>query len=165
MGCLLAILSLASTFEFMGENDASFVEWFFLNPCSVFALPFAVSLGAARKIRNLSASFVFAVPVFFFAAAGMAWFPWNRELLLPQAGHVAMLSSVACLAGMVREFRGKAGKRWIAAGLLLLGTYLFFQGTWIRANPKRARTVAERAGIPADRIPRFLNGSAEPGGR
>ncbi|MCK8060266.1 MULTISPECIES: hypothetical protein [unclassified Fusibacter] len=91
---LLFILSVNSTFYFLGIAKSSVLQWLNFNACAPTGVVFILGYLLYRIKGHVALLYASAVPLFFFGTMGLFIFPWDGYNLMAQANHIVMTGAV-----------------------------------------------------------------------
>ncbi|QBD74694.1 hypothetical protein EPA93_01285 [Ktedonosporobacter rubrisoli] len=94
LAILLSLTTLQAMFFYFGMLKVRFIEWVFVNPCSISNLVFLVGSLVFLLSGSWMIMYIAALPLFFFGTQGLFIFSWRGMNLIPQASHLLMTISL-----------------------------------------------------------------------
>ena len=113
--------TLAPTGFFFFKLKATFIQWLFLNPCSISSTTFLLGFLIYKFSGNHVVQFIGVPPLLFFGIVGLFRFPWTGVGFLIQMTHLIMVMT-ACWAIYICFSQKKLSQLLIG---LLLGIVIF----------------------------------------
>ncbi len=132
---LLFVVTLVSTFFFLGKLKVSVVEWFAFNACAVTSY---VYLGCfiAFLVRKNGGLLVFtSLPLFFLGTLSMFVLPWSGSYLIAHVTHIIITVNILWAFYIVLKY--KAYKGWaigLMVGMLVFAPYIAYVQTYNQAH-------------------------------
>ena len=128
---ILFLITLSSTWFFLGEMKVTLAEWVVMNSCSptsyLYIVCFVVFL-ITRKSVLLPITFL---PIWFLGSMAMFYLPWNGEMMIAHVGHIIMtLNLIWVVWTMIshREYKS------LATGLLISMVWSVSYITYVLSN-------------------------------
>lgn len=146
IGWAIAILNLImiinSTWFFLGMLKFSVIAWLYFNACAPSVVIYLVGFFSGR--REIMAA---SMPsLFFFGGVGLFVFSWSGTSLVPQAGHILMVTAIVYTA-MVTAME-KIWKKTLTGfiiGLVFFAIFLPFQQRYVKEHPEYVKKLGDPA--------------------
>ena len=131
LAALLFLITLSSTWFFLGQMKVSLPEWVVMNSCSptsyLYLVCFVIFL-ITRKSVLLPVAFL---PIWFLGTMAMFYVPWNADMMIAHVGHIIMTLNLAWVVWTMvshREYKS------LATGLLISIVWSVPYITYVLAN-------------------------------
>lgn len=113
---LLFVVTLVSTFFFLGKLKVSVVEWFAFNACAVTSYLY-LGCFIAFLISKKGGLLVFtSLPLFFLGTISMFVLPWSGSYLIAHVTHIIITANILWAFYIVLKYKAYKG---MAIGLLV----------------------------------------------
>lgn len=131
---LLFVVTLVSTFFFLGKLKVSVVDWIAFNACAVTSY---VYLGCfvAFLVRKKGGLLVFtALPLFFLGTLSMFVLPWSGSYLIAHVTHIIITANIIWAFYIVLKYKAYKGMAIsLMIGMLVFAPYIAYVQTYNQA--------------------------------
>lgn len=126
------LMSLNSSFFFIGKMQAGIDGWLMMNSCAPSVFLFAAGFLLKSPVIMTAGSTM----MFRYGTLGLFFFRWDGFNLIAQAGHIFMtLGVIYTIAYIVREKNWSVLLKGLMLGIAILIPYMIIQGIWFDAHP------------------------------
>jgi|WetSurMetagenome_2_1015567.scaffolds.fasta_scaffold917714_1 hypothetical protein len=121
LACLLLLMTLNSTWYFLGIAKVNVIQWLVFNACAPSSLAYLVGFILFFTTENKMWLTVATIPIFFFGTMGFFVFSWSGYNIMAQLSHITMTLNMLWGLWIVLK-----DKNFEALGKgLLIGTVIF----------------------------------------
>lgn len=143
---LLFLITLFSTYFFLGELKMGFSDWIAFNSCSPVSYLFILFFMVFFIRRQYGWLVLTTLPVYYLGTLSMFVLPWTGTYLFAHAGHIIMtLSMFWALYVLISHKQFKALATGLLLSILFFGPYIAHVQTY---NQKHASRLTELMGRP-----------------
>lgn len=118
---LLFLITLSSTFFFLGKLKISLVQWIAFNSCSPTSFLYLVLFLVFLVKKNASCLMITFLPIYFLGTMSMFVLPWNEANMIAHVGHIIMTFNLIWVIYVIFKH-----KEYKALGIGLLISMLLF---------------------------------------
>ena len=137
LAILLLLVTINSTYFFLGIRKVKFIEWLVFNACAPSSISFLVCFVLFLITRNRVFLPVAILPMFFFGTMGLFIFPWNGMNIIAQVSHIFMTLCIIWSLWVTLESKDY---RSLAIGLmvsiLIFVPFISFDQMYARTHPE-----------------------------
>lgn len=137
LAILLLLVTVNSTYFFLGIRKVKFIEWLVFNACAPSSISFLVCFVLFLITRNRVFLPVAILPMFFFGTMGLFIFPWNGMNIIAQVSHIFMTLCIIWSLWVTLECKDY---RSLAIGLivsiLIFVPFISFDQMYARTHPE-----------------------------
>jgi len=137
LAILLLVVTLNSTFFFLGKLKVSVLDWVAFNSCaptSFLYLSFFIVFLINKKATCLVLT---SLPTFFLGTMSMFVLPWNGDYLFAHIGHIIMTLNLIWVFSIVLKHKNfKALAIGLLIGMLIFVPYIAYVQTYNQAHAK-----------------------------
>ncbi len=135
LAILLLVVTLNSTFFFLGKLKVNVLDWVAFNSCaptSFLYLSFFIVFLINKKATCLVLT---SLPTFFLGTMSMFVLPWNGDYLFAHIGHIIMtLNLIWVLYVVLKHKNFKALAIGLLIGMLIFVPYIAYVQTYNQAH-------------------------------
>lgn len=144
LAVLLLLLTILSTFFFLGRLKLNFVEWIVFNACAPANVTFLIGVVLALLFKNRIVLHAAILPMFFFGTLGMFVFSWKGANIIPQIAHIIMtLNIVAALFITYKTNDYKSAAIGMLLGIVIFSIFIAFQQNYEFSHHKDFERIME----------------------
>lgn len=121
LAVLLFIITLSSTFFFLGKLKISLIEWVSFNACSPTSFLYLLLFIVFLIKKNAFYLVITFLPIYFLGTMSMYVMPWNELNLIAHVGHIVMTLNLIWVVYVILKH-----KEYKALGIGLLISILLF---------------------------------------
>jgi len=118
---LLFLITLSSTFFFLGKLKISVIQWVAFNSCSPTSFLYLLLFCAFLVKKNASYLMITFLPIYFLGTMSMFVLPWNEANIIAHVGHIIMTLNLMWVIYVIFKH-----KEYKALGIGLLISILVF---------------------------------------
>lgn len=118
---LLFLITLSSTFFFLGKLKISLVQWVAFNSCSPTSFLYLLLFLVFLVKKNASYLMITFLPIYFLGTMSMFVLPWNEANMIAHIGHIIMTLNLIWVLYVIFKH-----KEYKALGIGLLISMLLF---------------------------------------
>ena len=118
---LLFLITLSSTFFFLGKLKISLVQWVAFNSCSPTSFLYLLLFLVFLVKKNASYLMITFLPIYFLGTMSMFVLPWNEANMIAHVGHIIMTLNLIWVLYVIFKH-----KEYKALGIGLLISMLLF---------------------------------------
>jgi len=118
---LLFLITLSSTFFFLGKLKISLVQWVSFNSCSPTSFLYLLLFLMFLVKKNASYLMITFLPIYFLGTMSMFVLPWNEAKIIAHIGHIIMTLNLMWVIYVIFKH-----KEYKASGIGLLISMLLF---------------------------------------
>jgi len=118
---LLFLITLSSTFFFLGKLKISLVQWVAFNSCSPTSFLYLLLFLVFLVKENASYLMITFLPIYFLGTMSMFVLPWNEANMIAHVGHIVMTLNLMWVLYVIFKH-----KEYKALGIDLLISMLLF---------------------------------------
>lgn len=118
---LLFLITLSSTFFFLGKLKISLVQWVAFNSCSPTSFLYLFLFLVFLVKKNASYLMITFLPIYFLGTMSMFVLPWNEANMIAHVGHIIMTFNLMWVLYVIFKH-----KEYKALGIGLLISILLF---------------------------------------
>lgn len=118
---LLFLITLSSTFFFLGKLKISLVQWVAFNSCSPTSFLYLLLFLVFLVKKNASYLMITFLPIYFLGTMSMFVLPWNEANTIAHVGHIIMTLNLIWVLYVIFKH-----KEYKALGIGLLISMLLF---------------------------------------
>lgn len=118
---LLFLITLSSTFFFLGKLKISLVQWVAFNSCSPTSFLYLLLFLVFLVKKNASCLMITFLPIYFLGTMSMFVLPWNEANMIAHVGHIIMTLNLMWVLYVIFKH-----KEYKALGIGLLISMLLF---------------------------------------
>lgn len=118
---LLFLITLSSTFFFLGKLKISLVQWVAFNSCSPTSFLYLLLFLVFLVKKNASYLMITFLPIYFLGTMSMFVLPWNEANMIAHVGHIIMTLNLMWVLYVIFKH-----KEYKALGIGLLISMLLF---------------------------------------
>lgn len=118
---LLFLITLSSTFFFLGKLKISLVQWVAFNSCSPTSFLYLLLFLVFLVKKNASYLMITFLPIYFLGTMSMFVLPWNEANMIAHVGHIVMTLNLMWVLYVIFKH-----KEYKALGIGLLISMLLF---------------------------------------
>lgn len=118
---LLFLITLSSTFFFLGKLKISLVQWVAFNSCSPTSFLYLLLFLVFFVKKNASYLMITFLPIYFLGTMSMFVLPWNEANMIAHVGHIIMTLNLMWVLYVIFKH-----KEYKALGIGLLISMLLF---------------------------------------
>ncbi|NDV56876.1 hypothetical protein [Bacteroides sp. 519] len=118
---LLFLITLSSTFFFLGKLKISVVQWVAFNSCSPTSFLYLLLFLVFLVKKNASYLMITFLPIYFLGTMSMFVLPWNEANIIAHVGHIIMTLNLMWVLYVIFKH-----KEYKALGIGLLFSMLLF---------------------------------------
>lgn len=142
LAVLLLIVTVNSTYFFLGVSKTSIVEWIVFNACAPSSISYLIGFIIFLTNKSRTALHVAVIPLFFFGGLGLILFPWSGYNLIAQFSHLVMVSNMVwVLYGTFRTSDYKAATIGFLIGMALFLPFINYQQIYANTHPESAKSI------------------------
>lgn len=142
LACLLLLVTLNSTYFFLGMRKVGFIEWIAFNACAPASFTYLIGFILAIWVKNRIVLHMSILPMFFFGGLGLIIFPWSGYNIIGQISHIIMTLNIgwAILTTFkTRDFQPAA--IGMLLGIVIFSFFIGFQQHYVANHPEELKSV------------------------
>ncbi|MDP4276175.1 MAG: hypothetical protein Q8914_00945 [Bacteroidota bacterium] len=135
LACLLFLMTLNSTWYFLGVAKVSVLQWLVFNACAPSSVAYLAGFILFLTRGNKVWLSVAVIPIFFFGTMGFFVFPWNGYNLMAQISHITMtLNMLWGLWLVLKEKNFEALGKGLLISTVIFVPFISFTQDYCRAH-------------------------------
>jgi hypothetical protein len=155
LSVLLLLVTINSTYFFLGVSKVSFLEWLVFNACAPSNIAYLIGFVIFMFTKDRTALHVAIIPLFFFGGLGLFLFPWSGFNLIAQVSHIIMvLNMFWTLCGTFRTSDFKAAALGLLIGVVLFLPFINYQQMYAYTHPAAFQKIL---GVSSDDFQKKFN--------
>lgn len=148
LAILLLLITLSSTFFFLGKLKVSVIDWISINACSPCNFLYILLFTTFLVKKNTSYLAIASLPTYFLGTLSMFVLPWNNANTIPHIGHIIMTFNLIWVIYVIikhKEYKS------LAVGLLIsvlaFAPYIGYVLSYNQAHVEVISKLYQQAGI------------------
>ncbi len=134
---LIVLVTLQSTWYFLGMQRASFLTWICFNACAVANVTFIVGFILSIPLKTRVIMYMATLPLFFFGTGGLIVFPWKGMNIIPQISHIIMtLNLLVMFWEMFKSHDYKNASIGLLLSIIVFSFFIAFQQNYVFQHPE-----------------------------
>ncbi|UCD85273.1 MAG: hypothetical protein JSU92_03520 [Deltaproteobacteria bacterium] len=135
LAILLLLVTLNSTYYFLGVLRVKFIEWFVFNACAPSSITYLIGFVLYLRFRDRIVMHMAILPMFFFGGLGLFVFPWDGINIIPQISHIIMVLTIGwLLIGTFRMKNFKSAAIGMLMGIVIFSVFIGFQQNYMATH-------------------------------
>ena len=145
LAALLFVVTLGSTFFFLGQLKVSVVDWIAFNSSAVISFLY-LGCFITFLISKKGGMLVFtSLPSFFLGTMSMVVLPWSGSWLFAHVTHVIMTVNMLWAFYIVLKHKAYKGMAiWLLAGMLIFVPYIVYVQTYNQAHAEELMRLLQQ---------------------
>jgi len=94
LAILLLLVTIQSTFYFLGRLKVKMIEWIVFNACAPSNITFLIGFILYLFFKDRTVLHIAILPMVFFGVGGLIVFPWSGMSIIPQISHIIMAFNI-----------------------------------------------------------------------
>lgn len=137
LAVMLSLVTLNSTYFFLGVSKVKFVEWLVFNACAPSSIAYLIGFVIFLLTGSRIALHISILPLFFFGGLGLFLFPWNGYHLIAQISHLIMvLNMLWALYTTIATGDYKAVALGLLIGIGIFAPFIGYQQSYVNSHPE-----------------------------
>jgi hypothetical protein len=142
LGILLLLVTVQSTFYFLGALKVKMIEWIVFNACAPSNIIFLIGFIVSLLYRDRTGLHIAILPMFFFGVGGLIVFPWRGMNLIPQIAHLIMALNIGWTIFVTMKMNDyKAATIGLILGIAIFSFFIAFQQNYVASHPEDFRRI------------------------
>lgn len=142
LAVLLLLVTINSTYFFLGVSKVSFVEWIVFNACAPSNIAYLIGFIIFLATKDRTVLHAAILPLFFFGGLGLFLFPWSGFNLIAQFSHIIMVLNIAwVLYGTVSAGDYKAAALGLLIGIVVFAPFINYQEMYAYTHPEAFQKI------------------------
>lgn len=138
----LLLVTVNSTYFFLGVSKVKPVEWLVFNACAPSSIAYLIGFVIFLITKNRIALHIGILPLFFFGGLGLLLFPWSGYNLIAQFSHVIMVLNMAwAVYGTLSTGDYKAAALGLLIGIGIFAPFINYQQTYAYTHPEAFQKI------------------------
>ena len=144
LAILLLLVTIQSTFFFLGMLKVKFVEWIVFNACAPSNITFLIGFILFLLFKDRTVLHMAILPMFFFGVLGLIVFPWSGMNIIPQIAHIIMTLNVGWLVFVTFKTNDyKAATVGMLLGIVIFSVFIGFQQNYVATHPEDFKRIMQ----------------------
>ena len=144
LAILLLLVTIQSTFFFLGMLKVKFVEWIVFNACAPSNITFLIGFILFLLFKDRTVLHMAILPMFFFGVLGLIVFPWSGMNIIPQIAHIIMTLNVGWLVLITFKTNDyKAATVGMLLGIVIFSVFIGFQQNYVATHPEDFKRIMQ----------------------
>ena len=137
LAVMLALVTLNSTYFFLGVSKVKLVEWLVFNACAPLSIAYLIGFVIFLLTGSRIALHISILPLFFFGGLGLFLFPWSGYHLIAQISHLIMvLNMLWALYTTITTGDYKAVALGLLIGIGIFAPFIGYQQSYVNSHPE-----------------------------
>lgn len=137
LAVMLALVTLNSTYFFLGVSKVKLVEWLVFNACAPSSIAYLIGFVIFLLTGSRIALHISILPLFFFGGLGLFLFPWSGYHLIAQISHLIMvLNMLWALYTTITTGDYKAVALGLLIGIGIFAPFIGYQQSYVNSHPE-----------------------------
>ena len=135
LAVLLLLVTVNSTYFFLGIQKVTFIEWIVFNACAPASITFLIGFVLSLTVKDRTVLHMSILPMFFFGFLGMFVFPWKGYNIIAQISHVIMSMNIVWV--LITTFMAKNYQPAVIGlllGITVFSVFIGFQQNYAAAH-------------------------------
>ena len=137
LAVLLLLVTVNSTYYFLGVRKIKWVEWVVFNACAPSSIAFLTGFAVYLFTKDRTLLHVSILPMFFFGGLGLLVFPWSGYNLIAQVSHIIMTMNIAWVIFVtIKTGDFRPATIGMIIGIVIFSSFIAFQQTYVATHPE-----------------------------
>lgn len=142
LAVLLLLVSINSTYYYLGVQKVKFIEWAFFNACVPSNIGYLLGFIIFIVTKEKFALGIGILPMVFFGVMGLFVFPWGGLANIAQAGHIVMTLNVAwAIFTVLKTSDYKALAFGLLVSIILYVPFMTYQQQYCRTHTEDLQRI------------------------
>jgi hypothetical protein len=142
LGIFLLLVTVQSTFYFLGVLKTEMIEWIVFNACAPSNMTFLIGFIVYLLCRDRTVLHMAILPMFFFGVGGLIVFPWRGMNLIPQISHIIMALNIGWTIFVTMKMNDyKAATIGLILGITIFSFFIAFQQNYVASHPEDFKRI------------------------
>ncbi|OGP54376.1 MAG: hypothetical protein A2Y65_09275 [Deltaproteobacteria bacterium RBG_13_52_11] len=144
LAVLLLLVTIQSTFFFLGALRVNFIEWIVFNACAPSNITFLIGFTLFLLLKDRTIIHMAILPMFFFGVGGLIIFPWSGMNIIPQIGHIIMALNIGwTILATIKTADYKAATVGLLLGIAIFSFFIGFQQNYVASHPEDFKRIMQ----------------------
>ena len=142
LAVLLLLVTLNSTYFFLGMRKVKIVEWLVFNACAPSSIAFLIGFILYLTINDRTVLHMSILPVFFFWFTGLLVFPWSGYNIIAQISHLIMTMNIGWaiyVTFSTKDFN--TASLGMLLGIMVFSAFIAYQQTYVVSHPEDLQKI------------------------
>jgi hypothetical protein len=144
LAILLLLVTIQSTFLFLGVLKVKIIEWIVFNACALSNITFLIGFILYLLFKDRTVLHIAILPMFFFGVGGLIVFPWSGMNIIPQIAHIIMALNIGwTISVTIRTNDYKASTVGLLLGIAIFSFFIGFQQNYVASHPEEFKKIMQ----------------------
>jgi hypothetical protein len=142
LATLLLLVTVNSTYFFLGMRKVSIVQWIVFNACAPSGITYLIGFVLYLVIKDRIILHASILPMFFFGGLGLIVFPWSGYNIIAQISHLIMVLNIGWVISTTiktRDFQPAA--IGMLLGIIVFSFFIGFQQHYMATHLAELKTI------------------------